>query len=348
MTTYPFPPPPPFNTQAIVLHAVMLGLAILSVAGLWMTRKRVARKRDLLPWCFALLIGAVFGSMAIHSREEYTPFFLGYMVFVALVAGTGLTLTLGSLQRQDRVGCAGVSVMSILALGVTIAILLPGVPSAREAMRRTQCKGNLKQIGLAMHNWHDKFGRFPDAAASDANTGLPISWRVEILEFLNLSHVSHQYDKDQPWDSNANLPIAQQQISPYSCPSNHYPADDLGRFYTAYALMTGSPDTAFPEGRGLTRADFPSSSTTIMVGEVCGLNIVWTEPRDVDVGQQEMGVNLPGTKPRTSTGVLSGYHPGVVQAAFVDGSVRAFSQDIEPIVLKALLTRSSDDDPREF
>ncbi|MGD9858127.1 MAG: H-X9-DG-CTERM domain-containing protein [Planctomycetaceae bacterium] len=46
--------------------------------------------------------------------------------------------------------------------------------------------------------------------------------------------------------------------------------------------------------------------------------------------------------------MLSGYHPGVVQATFVDGSVRSFSSDIKPDVLSALLTRGADDDPSEF
>ncbi len=325
----------------------MLGLVTLSVGGMWLTRKRTARITDVPLWGLALLASGVFGLAAITAREELQPFFLGYMAFVAIVAVIGLVRTLKSLDQQGKAPTAWLSVLAMLGLGLLVLLLLPSVPSAREAARRTQCKNNLKLIGLAMHNWHDDFRRFPDAAASDVDEGPLVSWRVQLLDDLHVVQSPSQYNKQHPWDSDANFPVAQQRIPFYSCPSNLFSVDELGRHYTAYAMMTG-PDTAFPEGRGLTLADIPSSSSTIMFGEACGLNIVWTEPRDVDLTQQQIGINLPGGKPRTSSGLMSSYHAGGAQSGFVDGSVRFVSENIDSEVLRSLTTLTAEDDPVEF
>jgi hypothetical protein len=119
-----------------------------------------------------------------------------------------------------------------------------------------------------------------------------------------------------------------QRLNAYVCPSNTYPVDDAGRHYTAYGLMTGA-GSAFPEWRGLSVSDIPSSSSTLMGVETCGLNIVWTEPRDVFVTELPDGVNLPGKEPLSSFGWLSSYHMGGTHVGTVDGSVRFLSEKID-------------------
>src|SRR5436190_7067712 len=74
----------------------------------------------------------------------------------------------------------------IAIIGILIALLLPAVQSAREAARRTQCKNNMKQIGLAFHNYHGVNKRFPAAAVDydEPTTKITSSCQTFLLPFL--------------------------------------------------------------------------------------------------------------------------------------------------------------------
>src|SRR5690242_17032670 len=84
--------------------------------------------------------------------------------------------------------------------GVPFALILPAVQQAREAARRSQCKNNLKQIGLALHNYHETYGGLPPAFVAD-DQGRPMhSWRVLILPFLGEQALYNEYNLSEPWD----------------------------------------------------------------------------------------------------------------------------------------------------
>lgn len=96
--------------------------------------------------------------------------------------------------------------VSIAIIAVLIALLLPAVQMAREAARRASCQSNLKQLGLALHNYHDAFGMFPIGARKQANMGP--SWYVGLLPFLEQETLFNLLNHDVR-DSGANALNAQ-------------------------------------------------------------------------------------------------------------------------------------------
>ena len=216
----------------------------------------------------------------------------------------------------------------LLCSGIPIALLLPAVQAAREAARRSQCSNNLKQLALAMHNYHDTYKCFPPAYIADENGNPMHSWRVLILPFVEQQALYQMYDFDQPWDSPANLRLAQTVIPAYQCPSDPTAVGPE----TSYVMIVG-PGTLF-EGTEPTsmREITDGTSNTIMLVEVTGAGINWSEPRDLNLGQIALQINRPGGQGMGSR------HPGGMNVAFCDGSVRFISETIDPQTLERLIT----------
>ena len=96
-------------------------------------------------------------------------------------------------RRQNR-GFTLVELLVVIAIiGILVGLLLPAVQAAREAARRMQCSNNLKQMGLALHNYHDTFNRFPgNTATPQGSQQLGASWLVKILPQLEQSAAFNQ------------------------------------------------------------------------------------------------------------------------------------------------------------
>src|SRR5262245_14462685 len=89
--------------------------------------------------------------------------------------------------------------------GILLALLLPALQAVRESSRRAQASNNMKEIMLALHNYHDTYGSFPPAVVTDAN-GKPLySGRVLLLPFLEQNALHSSFDLTQPWDSPGNM-----------------------------------------------------------------------------------------------------------------------------------------------
>lgn len=155
-------------------------------------------------------------------------------------------------------------------------------------------------------------------------------------------HVWYEwYHFDEPWDSPFNKGIQQKCPTSYHCPSH---TSELQ--FTDYAMLRG-PGTV--GGDGLTAISIQDildgTSNTILVVEACGRKIVWTEPKDIEVTDGSLGVNLPGDQPNRSCGIVSSYHSGGAHVVMADGSVRFVGEKINKTVLKALTTIHGDEAP---
>lgn len=329
-------------------HLLLVVLALAPIFFLFRQSKRKATQAD----AFALTVGVLLGAASLvlittdafaKLNQEFKPFVIGYLAFFIAFCSLAFLVTLIRLRRQGEAGAIGCALSSLLGLGILIGLMLPAVPSAREAARRMQCSNNIKQLALGLLNYESAFKVLPATASQPAGTA-EVSWRVSILHFVDSDKVVEQYDRSQAWDSEANLDFAKTEPILYSCPSNPRPKDDTGRYFTAYALVTGA---GAPFDRITPRSlDYYSggASNTLGVVEVCGANIVWTEPRDVELSDASTGINLPGPAPHTSRGILSGYHTGGANAALLDGSVQFLSEDIDSKVLRQLADPKSKPD----
>ena len=112
----------------------------------------------------------------------------------------------------------------ITIIGILISLLLPAVQAAREAARRAQCGNNLKQIGLALHNYHTASRSLPPgglhSAVSTGHEEARINWAISILPFLEQSALFDAYDSNLCNSDPANLPVLQTFLDVMICPSD--------------------------------------------------------------------------------------------------------------------------------
>ncbi|REJ72801.1 MAG: DUF1559 domain-containing protein [Planctomycetota bacterium] len=164
-----------------------------------------------------------------------------------------------------------------------VPLMLPKVQGAREAARRTQCRNNLKQIGVALYNYHDVFDSFPPAYTVD-ETGRPLhSWRVLILPYIDSSILYPRFDLSEPWDSEKNLPLLNEMPDLFACPSStdgHVKEETS----THYVAVVGE-GTAWPGVGGSRIGDFKDGTTNTVLVIECDSGIPWTEPRDLELDE---------------------------------------------------------------
>ena len=133
-------------------------------------------------------------------------------------------------------------VIAIIAL--LVAFVLPAVQQAREAARRMQCRNHLKQLGLALHNYHELHNTFPPGvvAVTDNLQDAMHSGLTLLLPQLEQRSVHQQYDFNASWRDAANLDAANVEVSIFRCPTTGGVVPDDGGFSlpaTDYAFSKG-------------------------------------------------------------------------------------------------------------
>jgi prepilin-type N-terminal cleavage/methylation domain-containing protein/prepilin-type processing-associated H-X9-DG protein len=186
--------------------------------------------------------------------------------------------------RTHRPAFTLVELLVVIAIiGILVALLLPAVQAAREAARRMSCGTNLKQIGLALHNYHDTYKAFPPSALiPNGATADSFSPQARLLSFLEQENLQDLID----WNvSYAAQPVVtQQRIATYICPSEiadrerpdgaltHYPLTYGMNFGTWFvfdpASRSGGNGIAYPNGRINFASVIDGTSNTLAFAEV--------------------------------------------------------------------------------
>jgi Protein of unknown function (DUF1559) len=247
-------------------------------------------------------------------------------------------------SRESAPTIVGPTGVAVTAIGV--ALLLPAVQAAREAARRTQSRNNMKQIMLALHNYHDAFAHFPAGTHSNKELKPPkrLSWMADLLPYFEGVTIHNMIDFNKAWDDPVNRKAIESQIPTFLNPS----ADQ-----TAKAVF---PVTNYIGFAGV-GADGPDLPVTSPRAGCFGYDRV-TRIRDITDGtsntvmisesSRNPGPWAAGGRPTlralTAEPSINGpdgigdSHPGGCLMGLADGSVRFISEKIEPKVMKSLVT----------
>jgi len=267
--------------------------------------------------------------------SSLAAFGLGGILVAALLIG-GVAFLRGATSKRQTVERIVILLVIVLCL---LCLLLPAVQVSREAPRRFQCMNNLKQIGLALLNYHHDHGCFPPAYIPDAS-GKPMhSWRVLLLPYLEQQALYDQYDFDEPWDGPNNSTLTATGPPNYFCPSDPNPYQ-MGA--TNYLAVVG-PTAAWAGAKPRRLDDFADGPhATLLVVEVANSGINWMEPRDLSFDRARARVNRKSPGGISSPHVRPGryfYHDYTgANVLCADGSIRFLTDDVPPAVLERLLT----------
>lgn len=155
-----------------------------------------------------------------------------------------------SVRRWVKRGFTLIELLVVIAIiAVLIALLLPAVQQARESARRTQCKNHLKQLGVALHNYHDVFQIFPPGSAGHfrVGTGPNSNWggasvHTMLLPYVDQAQLYSSLNQDYVWDADyaglsQNRTLANKKIPAFNCPSD--PQSNTAAGTTNYTWSTG-------------------------------------------------------------------------------------------------------------
>jgi prepilin-type processing-associated H-X9-DG protein len=236
------------------------------------------------------------------------------------------------------------------------SLLIVAVGRVREAANKISCKNNLKQTGLAVHNYLDTYRCFPAAGKAKADLSVEhrISWLFSIYPFIEAG--PKLGDLESAWDSEKNriIPLTF-TFHCYRCPS--YPErPPNSKFIPAHYLgITGlGTDAAkfplddpnagfFGYERKLRKEDIKKGwSSTLMVAETAWASGAWTAAPDAVRGLDPAGSPYIGVPQQ-----FGGNHPGGANVLFADGSVRFLGAGFDPHEFErlAVIAGSSEESP---
>lgn len=249
-------------------------------------------------------------------------------------------------KKRKQSTSSGTMILIVLGVGfgvslfccipIMIALLLPAVQQAREAARRTQDKNNLKQIGLAAHNFHDVHSHFPPMQ-QPGEVGQ--SWMTDLLPYVDQAAVYNQINRKASWDDASNRAMMSLVLPVYQNPSLNQATDPA----TGYGLShyAGNVHLFVAEKPLGIRDMSDGTSNTMMAGSVANGLSPWGDP-----GNLRDPANGVGTGPTQF--LRNNVRPYGAHILMTDGSVRYVSDTVAPAVMQGLAKPNDGVVPQEF
>lgn len=210
---------------------------------------------------------------------------------------------------------------SLAMTPLAVATLLPAVQAARSAAHQAEEINALRQLALAMLNYESTYRKLPSNIYDDQGNPL-LSWRVELLPFLESHVANQQMRRDEPWDSPHNRALLEQMPEVFRSPSS--PNLPPGR--TRYVALAGE-GTLFPGKQEIRLREITDgTSNTLLFVQVAPEHAVeWTKPVDLPFDPRQPFAQLPTER-------------DLFLAAFCDGSCLRLSRAIGAETMRALAT----------
>jgi hypothetical protein len=194
----------------------------------------------------------------------------------------------------------------------------------KDAENRAASQNNLKSLAIAVHAYHDAYGRLP-ANIKDKNGKVLLSWRVRLLPYLEQENLYKQFKLDEPWDSKHNIKLVAQMPRIFQSPR----VTLKRKGYTVYQAFSG-PETVFNDGKaqyGILSITDGTSNTIFAVESTT--TVPWSKPADIPFNSKK---DLP------NFGKAFGKQP---LCAMFDGSTRVLDLNkIKTQTLKAAITHA--------
>lgn len=257
------------------------------------------------------LAGLTMLSRIAKSRKEIFPVDKIITILTPKLAGSRLTISVDAAGEK---------------FAKLVAMLAVPIGQARAAAQRSSSKNNLKQLGVAMHNFHETFSGFPPNASYSPKEKKLLSWRVYLLPFVGEGKLFQQFRLNEPWDSDHNKKLIARMPAVFADPAKK----TTKKWTTRYLAPVGASLAFSGKPEGLTFRNFTDgTSNTLLFVEVAPKQaVIWTKPDDLVVDLKNPLKGLVGENAK-------GFHAGLC-----DGSVRFISKSIKLDKLKALFTRN--------
>lgn len=229
----------------------------------------------------------------------------------------------------------------MLVGGIALAVFLISslLRLTRDAGARAICGGHLSMISVALTAYHNQYGAYPPAFVADANGRPAHSWRVLLLPFLGYPGLYRQYRFDEPWNSEHNLRLVKMRPEILGCPLDR---EGAACGLTNYVLLTGRGTAYSVPSDSPADVEIRSRGNAILVAEIAGADIVWTQPVDLDVSAMDYTVGIPTGKN------ISSYHTTGAEVLWGMGVVHFLPSQISKEELRAVMCGDPEDQPELF